>query len=116
MSELWNYNLEFHKAIFPNNAAYFEPPPDSNIGGVALFVKSEFKLTHRVDLKIPKSETIKVEDLWYDVTTGNNDTFLIGTIYRHPKENVKHFTNKVEHNIETIIKNKRLRYCWRHKY
>ena len=69
LSEIWNYNLEFYKAIFPNYTAYFEPPSDSNIGGVAIFVKSEFKLTHRVDLKIPNSETIKVEDLWYEVTT-----------------------------------------------
>ena len=53
-------------------------------------MKSEFKLTHRVDLKISNSETIKVEDLWYELTTGNNDTFFIGTIYRHLKRNVKH--------------------------
>ena len=80
---------ELYKAIFPNYTAYFEPPPDSNIGGVALVVKSEFKLTQRVDLKIPNSETIKVEDLWYEVTIGNNDTFFIGSTYRHPKRNVK---------------------------
>ena len=110
--EIWNYNLEFYKAIFPNYTAYFEPPSDSNIGGVAIFVKSEFKLTHRVDLKIPNSETIKVEDLWYEVTTGNKDTFLIGTIYRHPKGNVKHFTDKVEYNIDTIIKSKRIKDCF----
>ena len=75
-------------------------------------MKSEFKLTHRVDLKIPNSEKIKVEDLWYEVTTVNNDIFLIGTIYRHPKGNVKHFTDKVEHNTETIIKNKRIKDCF----
>ena len=102
-----------YKAIFANYTAYFEPPPDSNIGGVALFVKSKFKFNHRVDLKIPNSETIKVEDLWYEVTLqGSNITFLIGTIYRHPKGNVKHFTNKVEHNIKTIIKNKRIKDCF----
>ena len=60
LSEIWNYNLEFYKAIFSNYTVYFEPPPDASIGGVALFVKSEFKLTHRVDLKIPNSTTIKV--------------------------------------------------------
>ena len=68
-------------------------------------MKSEFKLTHRVDLKFPNSEK-KGEYLWYEVTTVNNDTFLIGTIYRHPEGNVKHFTDKVERNIETIIKSK----------
>ena len=56
-------------------------------------MKSKFKFTHRVDLKIPNSETIKVEDLCYELTTGNYDTFLIGTIYRDPKVNVKHFTH-----------------------
>ena len=112
LSEIWNYNLEFYKAIFLNYTAYFEPPPDSNTGGVALFVKSEFKLPHRVDLKIPNLKTIKVEDLWYELNTGNNDIFFIGTIYRHPKGNVKHFTDKGEHNIETIIKSERIKGCF----
>ena len=33
-------------------------------------------------------------------------------LYRHRKGNVKHVTNKVEHKIETIIKNKRIKDCF----
>ena len=77
MSEIWNYNLEFYKARFPNYTAYFELPSDSNIGVAALFVKSGSKLTHKVDLKILNSETIKVEDLWYEVTTVIFDWYYV---------------------------------------
>ena len=63
-------------------------------------------------MKIPNSEIMKVEDLWHEVTTGKNDTFFIGIIYRHPKGNVKHFTDEVEHNTETIIKTKRIKDCF----
>ena len=51
-----------------------------------------------MDLKIPNAETIKVEDLWYEVTTDINDTFLIGacTIYNHTERSVKHFTDTVQ--------------------
>ena len=57
-------------------------------------------------LKIPNAETIKVEDLWYEVTTYINDTFLIGTctIYNHTEGSVKHFTDTVQaiRNITNI--------------
>ena len=43
---------------------------------VAVFVKSEYKITNRNNLKIVTSDTVKVEDLWYEITTTNNETFL----------------------------------------
>ena len=81
LSEVWNLNLEFYKNILTHYAAYFEPPADSKVGGVLIFVKSDFKITNRNYLKLTCSDTVKVEDLWYEITSSINETFLIGVIY-----------------------------------
>ena len=44
LSEVWNYNLDFYKNIFPSYRGYFEKAIDSNIGGVAIFIKNELKV------------------------------------------------------------------------
>ena len=88
--------MEFYKNILPNYTAYFEPPADSNVDGVAVFVKSDFKITNRNDLKLSCFDTVKVEDLWYQITSSTNETFLVGVIYRHPKGHVDKFTEILE--------------------
>ena len=88
LSETWSNNLEFYNAIFSGYIAHFQLPTDTHVGRVALFIKNENKTTERKDLKIVNSDAVKVEDLWFEVTNTNDETFLISVIYRHPKGNV----------------------------
>ena len=110
LSEIWKFNLEFYKNILPHYTAYFEPLADSNSGGVAVFVKSDFKVTNRNNLKLT-SDTVKVEDLWYEITTSTNETFLVGVIYRHPKGHVDKFTEVLEGTTTKIINDNKIKNC-----
>ena len=111
LSEIWSYNLEFYKAIFPGYIAHFQSPTDTHVGGVALFIKNENKTTERKDLKIVNSDAVKVEDLWFEVTDTDDETFLISVIYRHPKGNVNHFSDSIENSITKIIDDKKIKDC-----
>ena len=110
LSEIWKFNLEFYKNILPHYTAYFEPLADSNSGGVAVFVKSDFKITNRNDLKFT-SDTVKVEDLRYEITTSTKETFFVGVIYRHPKGNVDKFTDVLEGTTTKIINDNKIKNC-----
>ena len=111
LSEIWSYNLEFYKAIFPGYIAHFQSPTDTHVGGVALFIKNENKTTERKDLKIVNSDAVKVEDLWFEVTNTDDETFLISVIYRHPKGNVNHFSDSIENSITKIIDDRKIKDC-----
>ena len=61
LSEVWNYNLEFHRNIFQNYISYFEPPKETNIGGAAIFIKQDLNMNNKTrDYLIESSETVKV--------------------------------------------------------
>ena len=60
LSEIWDYNLQFYKFIFDGYDAYFEPPKDSSIGGVTMFIKKEHQVIERKDLKIKTLSTFAV--------------------------------------------------------
>ena len=111
LSEIWKFHLEFYKNILPHYTAYTEPPADSNVGGVAVFVKSDFKITNRNDLKFTCSDTVKVEDLWYEITCRTNGQFLVGVIYRHPKGHVDKFTEILEGITTKIINDNKIQNC-----
>ena len=46
---------------------------------------------------------MKVEDLWYEITSSTNETFLVDIIYRHPKGHVDKFTEILEGTTTRII-------------
>ena len=48
MPEVWNYYLDFYKNIFPSYRGYCEKAIDSNIGGVAIFIKNEFQIEQKI--------------------------------------------------------------------
>ena len=67
-SEVWNCNLEFYRNNFQNYVSCFEPPKGTYIGGVAIFIKRDLKVNNETrDYLIESSETIKVENLWYEI-------------------------------------------------
>ena len=68
LNEVWNYNLQFYRNIFQNYVSYFKPPKRTSIGGVAIFIKRDFKMNNKArDYLIESSETVKVENLWYEI-------------------------------------------------
>ena len=104
LSEIWNYNLEFYNNILPGYTAYFDKVQDSNIGGVAVFVKSSLKVSEREDLKIINSEheKVKTENLWLEIVKSTGAKFVVSVIYRHPNGNVTNFSEKFEHSLDTL--------------
>ena len=74
LSEVWNYNLEFYRNIFQKYVSYFEPPKGANIGGVAIFINHDLKVNNNTrDYLIESSETVKVENLWYEIKKINKN-------------------------------------------
>ena len=62
LSEVRNYNLDFYKNIFPSYRGYFEKAIDSNIGGIAIFIKNEVKISNKTnDFNTEFSKTVRVE-------------------------------------------------------
>ena len=110
--EIWNYNIEFYKNILPGYIGHFEKAIDSNIGRVAIFIKNDLKITNRTkEFKIEFSKNVRVENLWFEVTK-EKEKFLVGTIYRHPKGNVKEFTNILETTLTKITTDKKIKDCF----
>ena len=77
--------------------------------GLALFTKNKYKTTERKYLKIVNSDA--VGDLWFEVTNTIDETFLISVIYRHPKENVSHFSDSMEDSVTKIIDDRKIKDC-----
>ena len=63
LSEIWNYNPDFLQNVSPDYTPYFDKVTDSNIGGVALFVKNTYLVSERKHLKITNSESVKTENI-----------------------------------------------------
>lgn len=42
LSEIWNYNLELFRNLFPDYTFYWEFCSPSNIGGIDVYVKNNF--------------------------------------------------------------------------
>ena len=54
---------------------------------------------------------MKVEDLWYEITTSTNERFRVGVIYRHPKGPVDKFTEVLEGTTTKIINDNKIKNC-----
>ena len=61
LSEIDTFNIDFYKHIFPNHICHFDLPTSSNIGGAAIYVKKEHKVTEKSEYKIQSSNNAKVE-------------------------------------------------------
>ena len=70
MSEIDTFNIDFYKHIFPNYTCHFDLSNSSDIGGVAIYIKKEHKVTERSELKIQSSDNAKVKNLWYEIAKG----------------------------------------------
>ena len=105
LSEIWNYKLEFYHNVFPNDNFYFVVSKTSNVCGVNIYVSNSF-VVHELDyLRIPSTSENFIENLWLEIVNGNKK-YIIGGIYRHPKQNIDKFNKLLDNCLSMIYKTK----------
>ena len=94
-------NYEFHMT-----------PPTSNKGGAAILVRRNlFKNIESIDnnklltCTYDECNKCKVESIWIKLTTNNNETVVLGCIYRHPNGNPSHFNEQYQKVLENTNNN-----------
>ena len=102
LSEVWTTNLDLYQSIFEDYMPFFAEPINTNVGGVAMFVKNKYKICERKELKIPNSSKGKVEDLCIEITNNFGDKYIVSVVYRHPRGNTKLFTEQLENSLSKI--------------
>ena len=110
LSEIDTFNIDFCKHNFPNHTCHFDLPTSSNIGGVAIHMKKEHKVTEKSKYKIQSLGNAKVENVWYKITKGTK-SYIVGAIYRHPSHNVKDFTEKLDNSLSLLTENRQIKNC-----
>ena len=81
------------------------PNCNSKVGGVAIFVKNDYKVCEINELKIPYSSKVRVEDLRVDITNKFGEKHIVSVVYRHPRGDVKLFTEHLENSLSKIESN-----------
>ena len=85
----------------------FAEPVNNNVGGVAMFIKDNYKISERKDLKIAYST---IEDLWVEIADDNGEKHIISVIYRDPGGDVKQFTERLENTLSKIENDKTIKH------
>ena len=85
-----------HLFTLPDYHAYFSHH-SRNSGGVALYVHDRFSSHGRADLSFQEDF---IESIFTEITI-NNESLLIGQLYRRPKSNFSLFLEKIQLIIET---------------
>ena len=110
LSEVWSTNLNSYKSIFQDYIMIFVEPVNNNVGGVAMFIENNYKISERKDLKIAYSTKVKIEDLWIEIANDNGEKHIISVIYRHPGGDVKQFTEQLENTLSKIENDKTIKH------
>ena len=85
----------------------FAEPVNNNVGGVAMFIKDNYKISERKDSKIAYST---IEDLWVEIADDNGEKYIISVIYRDPGGDVKQFTERLENTLSKIENDKTIKH------
>ena len=91
LSEERSTNLNSYQSIVRDYIPFCAEPVDSNVGGVAMFIKNTYKVCEKSYLKIPYSSKHKVQDLWVEIVNEIDEKHIVSMIYCHPKSNIKIF-------------------------
>ena len=105
LSEVWSTNLKSYDSIFQDYIPFFAEPINSKVGGVAIFVKNDYKVCEINELKIPYSSKVRIEDLWAEITNKFGEKHIVSVVYRHPRGDVKLFTEHLENSLSKIESN-----------
>ena len=68
----------------------------TNVGGVALHIRSELMFRERPDLNLNDDDA---EDLWVELFSSFKESIIVGTIHFHPNNNVNEFSRNLENTI-----------------
>ena len=111
LSEVWSTNLKSYQSIFQDYMRCFVKSIDNNVGGVAMFVKNDYKclVCEINELKIPYSSKVRVEELWVEVTDNFGEKHMVSVIYHHPRGNVKLFTEHFEKSLSKMENNRSIK-------
>ena len=110
LSEVWSTNLNSYQSLLRDYIPFFAQPVDSNVGGVPMFIKNTSKVCEKSELKIPYSSKNNVEDLWAEIVNEIGGKQIVSVIYRHPKGNIKIFTEHLGHSLSKIPNDKTIKH------
>ena len=87
----FSYTLQNYNFLYNNSP--------TNAGGSGIFIKSSYihKQINHFTLNLNACE-----DLWIEITLTNEQTVIVGTIYRHLNYNIKSFLNSMESTVDKI--------------
>ena len=77
LTEVWKTNLSSYQSVFEDYVPFFAEPTETNVGGVAMFVKNDYNICERKEFKIQNSSKVKVEDLWIEITNDFGDRYVV---------------------------------------
>jgi hypothetical protein len=105
LSEIWSYNIQFYANLFGSEKYdyYYEIPPESSIGGVAVYIKKTLQGNLRSDLHISFYPNYKCENLWLEFSFLNS-TYIIAAMYNHPKQKANDFFQKLEPSLHKVVR------------
>ena len=78
-----------------------KPPTLTAKGGVAIYVKSEFKAHERTDLTI---QTKDYESIWIEIKNTKSKNIVFGCIYRHPRYHQADFLDYMDSALHKLTK------------
>ena len=91
-----------YQSIFEDYIPFFAESADTNVGGVAMFVKNKYKICERKEFAILNSSKVKVEDLWIEITNNFGAKYINSVVYRHSRGNIELFTEQLENSLSKI--------------
>ena len=74
---------EYRESIFEDYIPFFAEPIDTNVGGVAMFVKINTKYIRK---KRTQNSKVKVEDLSIEITNNFGDKYIVSVVYLPPEK------------------------------
>ena len=88
-------NIEFYCNIFKGYSLFSDQPPGTNVGGIGIYVKSDFNPKLLSVYKIQKSDKNRNENIWLQVMK-NGEKYIIGGCYRHRNQSIQEFNSSLE--------------------
>ena len=71
------------------------------VGGVGAYISNKINFSVRNDLSLNINSC---EDIWFDI--GEKKSFVVGVIYRHPKQHYSRFRDALCKTLDVLNKNK----------
>ena len=114
ITETWLDNTKLNKVslqgyqLLNENSINADAGKMGQAGGVCLYIKNSLTYTDRkLELKIDCSN---VGSLWIELDLAKNKQCILGVIYRHPKQNLNDFIQKISKCLDNLNKRNKTYY------